>query len=521
MILSLAGRLHILHLAQASWLGLTTTTGMALLLCIAQFGCARNPVTGRPEPVLTTERAEIEQGNEWAKQVEEEFGMVDDPKLANYIDQLGQKLAIHSPRKNLTYRFYVVDTPEPNAFALPGGHIYVSRGLLTLPNSEDELAAIIGHEIGHVAARHSVRRQTASAPLIPIQLATAIGGAATAIVSPRLGQIVSGAGQWPGAFALAAYSREQEREADELGQQIASAAGFDPSALASLMHTLALEESLNPSEPARSSYMRSHPPSPERSLDAQKYARTLVRTANESPPISRRAFLEKMAGVVVGENARAGVFVGNRFLHPELGIGFDLPDGWRTSNTPDAVSARQVNGNAQILVEIVSQGDDPLASALAFNQHVRLDTGPSGMLISGLSAAQATAQLGGRGDRRTLLLTWIAYDGLIYRIAGATEPRNFEPMSPVLDQTPQSFHILTEEQLQSITENRLRIVVAEPSERLGDLNRRSRNAWTVEQTAIFNALDPDKAIGPGRRVKIAHSERYEPERRPLPESPSD
>ena len=487
------------------------TFGLLLLLVIALSGCARNPVSGRPEPVLITERGEIEQGNRAARQVEKQIGLVDDPKLQAYIDELGQRLAAHSPRKKLEYHFYVVEMVEPNAFALPGGHVYISRGLLTLPNSEDALAAILGHEIGHVAARHSIRRQTARAPLLPLQIATVIGGAATAIVSPRLGQLLSHAGQLPGAFALAAYNREQEREADALGQQIAAAAGFDPQALARFMRTLALEEKLAANQPERRSFFDSHPPSPQRSIDAEKYGRDLAAAEDGPPPLSRRAFLAKLEGIVVGDGASEGVFVGNEFLHPELRIGFELPREWDRINTPRAVISQRKDGLALIVVELVGKGEEPMKRALAFDrQVVSLDAAPIAMEISGLNAVQGITHVGGRSNPRKLLLTWIAYDGLIYRIAAATDPHDFAAMRPTFDQTVLSFHALSKEQLRNIRENRLRIVVAEPSERLEALSRRNGNDWSLEQTAIANALEPDARVGAGRLVKISHPESYVP-----------
>ena len=244
------------------------TTCLVLGLCIGHWGCARNPVSGRLEAVLTSEDAEIEQGNQLAKLVESEIGLVENPGLDTYLSQLGQRLASHSPRDTITYQFQVANMPEANAFALPGGRIYVSRGLLPLLNSEDELAAVLGHEIGHVAARHSVRRQTASVPLAPLRIATALGGATASIVSPGLGQLVAGLGELPGAFAMAAYSRDQEREADRLGQQIAAAAGFNPMALSVFTETLAREEALSGEPDRRGSFLVGGAPRPARGAAA-------------------------------------------------------------------------------------------------------------------------------------------------------------------------------------------------------------------------------------------------------------
>src|SRR6185369_12916072 len=199
----------------------------ALLLVIGG-GCAVNPVSGRPEVTLVSEAKEQELGDAEAKNVAATMGLVDDPRLTGYVRAIGDRLAKFSPRTDVAYTFYIVDMPEPNAFALPGGYVYVSRGLLALTNSEDELAGVLGHEIAHVAARHAVRRVTRAAPLA---IVTGLGAALTGIVSPTLGDLVGGVGGFAGALVLAPYSRGQENEADRLGQEFSAAAGWDPAGL--------------------------------------------------------------------------------------------------------------------------------------------------------------------------------------------------------------------------------------------------------------------------------------------------
>ena len=486
-----------------------------LLLLVA--GCARNPVSGLPEPVLTSEKGEIKQGKESAEWVKAEIGLVEDPELEAYLNELGQRLARHSPRTNIEYRFYVVDMVEPNAFALPGGHIYVSRGLLALINSESELAAILGHEIGHVAARHSVRRQTANAPLIPIQIASAIGGAATAIVSPRLGQIVTHAGQLPGAFAMAAYGREQEQQADELGQQIAAASGFEPEALASILHSLAREEELSGEDPNRTSFLQTHPPSPKRATDAEKYGRDLVRASGQPPIMGRRAFLEKLNGIIIGPDVALGVFVGDEFLHPVLGFAFELPSGWKKTNAPEAVIAEQQHGSGQVNLMIPGHGTDPMVTAQALAKQIRLDAPPQATEIAGLKAARASTRRNGSEGVADVQITWIAYGDLIYRIVGSAEARDFDALRPSLEKSAQSFHALSEEDRKKIKENRLRLVVAAPSEGLEELGRRTGNAWSPAQTAIANGLEVGSRLQPGRLIKIARPEPFTD--RPDPDNP--
>ena len=160
-----------------AWLGAAVlSTGLLLP------GCATNPVTGRPEFVLLSIAQEEELGRQAAKQFAEQLGLVEDPDLVAYVEAIGNRLARHSPRQDVSYRFQIADQEAPNAFALPGGWIYISRGALAISNSEAELAGVIGHEIGHVAARHSVQQQTRS---IGVALLTLLGAAAAGAAAGR------------------------------------------------------------------------------------------------------------------------------------------------------------------------------------------------------------------------------------------------------------------------------------------------------------------------------------------------
>ena len=485
----------------APWLG--------LLLVISAVGCARNPVTGRPEAVLTSEEAEIEYGNQVAEMVGAEMGLVNDPELEAYLAQLGQRLAEHSPRTHLDYSFQVVDLPEANAFAVPGGHVYVSRGLLSLANSEDELAAVLGHEIGHIAARHSVRREAASAPLAPLKIAAALGGVAASIVSPNLGQIVADIGQLPGAYVMAAYSRGQEREADRLGQELAAAAGFNPMALSLFTRTLSREEVLEGENADARPFLLSHPPSPERSAAAEAYAENLVIATGLPAPLDRGSFLAHVDGIVVGQPAAEGVFIGERFLQPGLGIGFSFPVDWEYFNERNSVYAIDPDGSTSLVIEIVGQGNNPMESARQFGQSIRLDEPPVAFEVNGLAAARSGALIRGYSGGRQLLLAWVAHDDLIYRIVGGCPSSEISLMRPEFNRTSASFHSLVTEERDEIFETRLRVVEAGVGEGLARLGERSGNEWTPPRTAIANGLEEENApLPPGWQVKIAHEEPY-------------
>lgn len=206
-----------------------------VLLLIGSSACTINPVSGWPEFTLITAGQEKQIGAEEAKKVEDEMGLLDDRALTGYLDQVGQRLAKESPRQNLDYHFHAVDMIEPNAFALPGGYIYVSRGLLALVNSEDELAGVVGHEIGHVAARHSVQKISRQGPFA---LITNFVSGITGFFVPFVGNVLGGIGNFAQSLVFSPYSRSQESEADKVGQEMAAKAGWNPEGLAIFLNTL-------------------------------------------------------------------------------------------------------------------------------------------------------------------------------------------------------------------------------------------------------------------------------------------
>jgi predicted Zn-dependent protease len=473
----------------------------ALLL----MGCARNPVSGRPELVLTSEAGEIKQGQEAAKAVAQLMGLVENPQLLAYVDTIGQRLARQSPREELEHHFYVVEMAVPNAFALPGGHIYVSRGLLAMVNSEDELANAIGHEIGHVAARHSVRQQVRSTPFIPVKIAAGLGGLAAGIVSPTLGRVVSGVGQLPGSLVLASYSRDQEREADRLGQQFAAAVGWDPAAMGRFMHTLSRDEALQGDDPSRSSFFASHPSSPERAADSRGFAATLDRAKPDPAALSHTEFLRELEGIVVGERAAEGVFVGNRFLQPELDFALTFPKDWETTNGRDHVAARSPDKKGFLVLQIVGEGEDPLEAARAFAKKHSLRDEPQALRIAGLAAAQAVSE----SSRSTLVhLTWVAHGGRVYQLAGISPAESFAAQVSLFDAAGRSFRPLKQAERAEIRESRLRVTGARAGETLEQLVERTGSSWTPEETAVANGIKVGVALPDGKPIKLAMPEPY-------------
>ncbi|MGH7335520.1 MAG: M48 family metalloprotease, partial [Candidatus Rokuibacteriota bacterium] len=429
------------------------------------------------------------------------------PALVAYVQAVGRRLADHSPRRDVEYRFQVVDRGEPNAFALPGGYVYVTRGLLVLVNSEDELAGVIGHEIGHVAARHSVQQISRAAPLAVV---TGIGAAVTGIVSPGLGRAVGGAGAAASELILAPYNRDQEREADRVGQTLAATAGWDPGGLPAFLGTLGREEDLSRGGPRRPSFLDSHPATPERVAATAEHARELARAPGVPISPDRAAFLRRLEGLVVGARAAEGVFDGPRFRHPDLDFTVGFPDRWSTENNREQVAAVAPDQQAFMTLEVVARGDDPLMGAKVLEEASRapvLQT-TERLTVGGLPAARA--RLRGRTDTSEIiaLFVWIAYRGRVYQIAGVTPFERSEGFRPVFESVMQSFRPLTQPERLSIREDRLRLVEAGEGETVSALTARSGTRWSATMVAVANGLALSDRLRQGQLVKVALSEPY-------------
>lgn len=466
-------------------------------------GCAINPVSGRPEVVLLSADKERRMGEEEARKIQEEVGLLDHGALPAYLDELGARLAEQSPRQDVEHRFFIAEMIEPNAFALPGGYVYVTRGLLPLVNSEDELAGVVGHEIGHVAARHSVQQLTREAPFAFV---TNVVSGITGLVSPLVGSLLGSGGDFITKLVSAPYSREQEREADRVGQEIAARAGWNPAALSAFLDTLEREVALASKGPRRTSFLDSHPATPERVEKTAEHARELTQVTREPLSASRDAFLARLDGLVVGPRAADGVFAGQVFLHPDLDFHVRFPDQWTLENGPQQVAATTPDGAALAMVGAVGRGDDPMEGAKALEKasgapvaaHTKRGE------INGLPAARTRLQ----AEDLTIEVTWIASGGLIFQVAGIAPSKSFAALQPAFEALATSFRPLTSAERASIRENRLRLVKARAGESAAALAARVQSAWSAEEIAVANGLKPGEPLREGHTVKVAIAEPY-------------
>jgi len=461
----------------------------ALASALFALGCGGSaPARERPrEVILRSEDVDRKVGGESAQDVKTQLGLIDDPELVEYVGKVGARLARHAPSRNFHYSFQIVDQEAPNAFALPGGYIFVSRGLLTLTNSEDELANVLGHEIVHVAARHAAARQ-------------------------EIGRSLPAKLDWLQGGYLASYGRDQEREADRLGQGLAAVAGYDPAGLVRFLRELEHTERLELGSSRLPSFWDTHPSTKSRVAEAAARA-NMTAWARETPIAAAPAdFLRLIDGLAIGARASEGVFVADRFMHASLDLFVHFPPGWKTANTPRAVGAISPKRDAQIFLEIQGPGDDVERAAGEYIAELA-DSGfrvenAQPLRMGAHAAFRVDGHLVGAGGRLDAQLTWLERDGSIYRFTAVAPDAAFRRYTGTFLNVPRSVRRLDADERAKIQEMRLRIAVANPGESLTELSERTANRWDIQQTAIMNDLFADHVLDPGQLVKIAVNETY-------------
>src|SRR5881296_2719697 len=302
---------------------------LVALVAVVVVGCAVNPATGARQLMLISESQEIAMGRDYDQQVTASIGLYSDTAWQGWIQQFGARLAATSERPNLPWTFHVVDDPVVNAFALPGGYIYVTRGILAHLNSEAELAGVVGHEIGHVTARHSASQMTKQ------QLAQ-VGLVVGSIASSEFGRYAGLASQALGVLFLK-YSRDNESQADDLGLRYMRRGNYDPR---EMPHVFEMLERVSSAQGGGRvpEWLATHPNPENRrgrieqeiATGPQNFTGTLV---------NRDSYVQRLDGLVYGENPRDGYFKGAQFFHPDLRFRLSFPEGWSTSNGKQAVVA--------------------------------------------------------------------------------------------------------------------------------------------------------------------------------------
>jgi len=479
-----------------------------ILLLITVFtasqinGCATNPVSGSPEVVFMTEAKEIELGRTNDVKVRHQYGVYDNPELQAYVQRVGQKLAAQSHRPGLAYQFTVLDSPEVNAFALPGGYIYITRGILAYINSEAELAAVLGHEIGHVTARHSVRQYTAA---MATGMVGAIIGATTGVRGTQ--DLFSVLGN---AF-LSGYGRDHELESDRLGAEYLARAGYDPQAIIQVIGILKNQEEFEKQRAAAEKrapriyhgVFASHPSADQRLqevvAEADKFKTGAI------PTIARDEYLNRVDNLMYGDNAKEGVRYGNSFYHRDMNFALDFPAGWQLENTPQAIRAGSPDKTAILIVQAEESTKElPPNDFLNLRMNfIALDqAGP----VEGISMPSYTGIASASpafGRRRTRVAT-LYFNNRRFLFQGATkDPGTFAATDTLFLSAIRSLRPLTDKEKKLAEGMRVHAVRARPGDTFASLAKKSPiTNYSESLLRLINDKYPDGELQPGEFIKI-------------------
>lgn len=463
---------------------------LAVLLVLAS--CSTNPATGKRQLALVSEGQEIAMGREADGQIQQQLGLYPDQDLQAYVNGIGKKLAAASERPNLPWTFRVVDDPVVNAFALPGGFIYVTRGLMTHLTSEAELVSVLGHEIGHVTGRHSVEQMSKA------QLAQ-IGLIAGMVLKPELanyGDLASTGLQ----LLFLKYGRDDEREADDLGLRYLDREGYDPRQMAKVFETLG-RVSAQQQQGRIPNWLSTHP-TPEGRIERINAHIAKSNRDFSNAAVGRERYLRAIDDVVFGENPREGYFVGNTFIHPELGFEIRFPQGWRPSNQKQAVGAISPNQDAVVVVTL-SGRRSPQEAAQEFFSQQGVQAGQT--LQANLRGLPAVTRIFGvqgtqSGDLQGIA-AFVEYKDKVYQILGYTLARSWRSYDDPLSDALASFGPVTDRSALNVQPKRLEVVSIPTAMSLEEFARRYPSTVDLQTLAIINEADPSTRFPAGTELK--------------------
>lgn len=446
-------------------------------------------------------------GRQGAQEVIEQIGIYKNETAIEYVQAIGTRLINQLDNPLFDYHFDIVDMPEPNAFALPGGYIYISRGLLCVANTEDELAGVIGHEIVHSQMRHSIQQMRKSIFPALLQLPGAIVGT---VVNEDLGNLINTPLAAGSELLLSKYSRNHEKEADQLGIRIVAEAGYDPKELATILGNLSREMETLTGEQEKFSYFDSHPFTPNRVKYIEKEVGKLTINIKDPIAVTQKDFLRRIDGIYYWDNPTGGIFKGDTFMHPDLGLYFVLPEGWSTFNSPTFLGAiDEENERGMIYLGMADTNTTPEKLGIEFVEKLRKkhNTVPDRnekITINGLDAYVVSIVDASGTEPVGIHNLWFTLNNNTFQVIGASYESDFGS----LKKSAQSLRVITDDEKKSIEIPVLRFIEANEGETIKALNERSGNTWDAQLTAVMNNIPTDEPLKKGQLVKITRKEKY-------------
>lgn len=472
----------------------TKVASFVLILAAFVAACAVNPVTGQKELMLYSESQEIELGKQTDAEVAATYGIYDDPALAAYVSKMGLALAAKGQRPNLPWRFTVLDSPVVNAFAVPGGAVYITRGILALMNSEAELAAVVGHEIGHVNARHSMSQMSK-------QQVAQVGLVLGSVVSKTFAKYAGLAGTGLQVLFLK-YSRDAENQADGLGVTYARDAGYNPADMAVTFAGLQKTGDLSGGS-SLPGFLSTHPLTPDRIAHVQ----SLLQPGDQALARNPDAYLRRIENVVYGEDPRQGYVENGVFYHPTLRFQIVVPAGWKVDNSPSRVTLVAADENGGVVL----QGGQTTDTAEEFAKKQAAEITNSGgkllnenrTTINGLACyEQAYTITQENADAVRMSLFCLKKGDWVYAFSAMSAASGYSKYEPDFKRIVTSFRDLTDASKINRSPKRVTLVKANGSDTLQAIFSKTgvpEKSWP--QFAVLNGLELTVVPPAGKLVK--------------------
>ena len=463
-----------------------------LLVAVGAFySCSLNPATGKRQFSLVSEGQEIAMGRESDVIIVAQLGLYGSEELQTYVQELGAKLSSVSERAHLPWSFKVVDDPVVNAFALPGGFLYVTRGILAHLGSEAELVGVLGHEVGHVTARHGASQMSKG-------ILAQVGVGVTAAVSPELASVANAAQSGLGLLFLK-YGRDDEIQADELGYRYSIRAGYDPSSLVEVFGVLdrVSEEAGGGDIP---SWLRTHP-EPERRQERIRARLAAEESSLEGLAVRREEYLRMLDGMMYGTDPRQGYFRGALYQHPQMRFRLTFPEGWQSVDQRQQLVSQSADGGAVILLSM-GEGESAKAGADGFFEPAEIVRGQEWRRdIGGFKAAAAFFTADMNGNQLAGLAAFVELDGRVVRLLGFGASADFQKHRAPVEKAIASFGRLKDRRVLAVEPLRLDIFRLDRAMTPTEMTRSYKSPISAEKLALLNHVRAEEPLAKGSLVK--------------------
>lgn len=458
------------------------------------ISCAVNPVTGKKQLILLSEDQEKALGLQADPEIIASMGLYEDPALQAFINEKGAQMANISHRPNLGYEFRIVDSPVVNAFAVPGGFVYFTRGIMAHFNNEAEFAGVLGHEIGHITARHSAQQYSN-------QVLAQAGLVLGMVLSEDFRQFADVAQLGMGMLLLK-FGRDHESQSDRLGVEYSSKIGYDAKEMAGFFNTIRrLSDDGGGRVPT---FLSTHPDPLDRNKKVKDEAKKWQQAKPGNYDVGRESYLSMIDGMVYGEDPRQGYVEGGVFYHPELKFQFPVPREWQLDNSPAQVQIAPKDGKALILLSI-SQAKTPQDAAQALIQQGSLQVASSNLTtVNGLSAQVLLADQVNQQNNTVIrvLAYFIQYNGLIYQTLGMSLQQDFLTYAPTFEHTMGNFRSLQDISKTNVQPERVRIQTVTAD---GTLEQALRSfnmpPSRLQELSILNGMELKDQVTRGMLIK--------------------